>query len=261
LNLTSLKYSLLCPDLFKSFLKYFSTIFRSILFCCLIAESPLSADESPQTSSPLLYQAKYKAKIRGISLNLEEKFKALAGNQFEIDTSAKTFYASIHQRSLFTLEKGIPVPVLFESSQKILGSARDYKIKFEVGSAHYRKGDTKIDLEVPAGVQDILSVKLVLRNWLSERDGENEIEFPVVSKKKLKQYKFVVAEEEVLKISAGRFNAIKVEQIKAGKKSAIFWFAINWGYMLLKMEADDDGKSESMEIDSGIVDGRTMIGQ
>ncbi|MBV1959671.1 MAG: DUF3108 domain-containing protein [Pseudomonadales bacterium] len=258
--MTILNHCLRRPNLFKGALKYFNTIFRTILFCCLIAGSPLSADELLKTSSPLLYQAKYKAKIRGISLNLEEVFKALAGNQFEIDVSAKTFYASIHQRSLFTLEKNIPVPVLFASAQKILGSSRNYKIKFDAGSAHYRKGDTKIDLEVPAGVQDILSVKLVLRNWLSERTGETEIEFPVVSKKKLKQYKFVVAEEEVLQISVGRFNAIRVEQIKAGKKSAIFWFAIDWGYMLLKMEADDDGKSESVELDSGMVDGRTMIG-
>lgn len=208
------------------------------------------------------YLAQYKAKIRGISVNLEEQLKALSDNQFEIAVQAKTFYASFSQRSLFEFKNGIPDPVSFESAQKIFGNARSYQITFDDKSAHYKKGDTRIDLDVPAGIQDILSVKLVLRHWLAQRDSQskNEIEIPVVSKKKLKQYKFVVVGEQVIKTLAGSFNAIEVEQIKAGRKSATFWFAKDWSYMLLKMEADDDGKSESMKLSSGVVGERKIVG-
>ena len=245
----------------KQHLSPFSVFFQIILLSSLWISIPASFADSQQAALPVPYLAQYKAKIRGISINLEEQLKALSDNQFEITVQAKTFYASFNQRSLFEFENGIPDPVIFDSAQKIFGSARNYQIKFEDKSAHYKKGDTRIELEVPAGIQDILSVKLVLRHWLAQRDSQNEIEIPVVSKKKLKQYKFVVVGEQVIKTPAGRFNAIEVERIKAGKKLATFWFAKDWSYMLVKMEADDDGKSESMKLSSGVVDGRTMVGR
>lgn len=236
-------------------------VLRFLLLCFIALSASATAGDSPAFNTPPPYQAKYKAKMYGTSLTLKQELKQLANGQLQISSAAKTFYASFSQRSVFALEQGIPRPVTFDVQKKILSRDRgSYGIQFDVGQAHYKKGNTSVELSVPAGVQDILSVQFMLRNWLPK--GETEIEIPVVSKAKLKQYRFKITDEIMLQVPAGRFSAVKVERLDSPEKHDSYWFAKEWGYMLLKMEMPKGkGKIDYLELSSGVVGGRTMMGR
>lgn len=246
-----------------------SKLTRRFIMLCLVVAAILAptlaiADNSSASSAPIPptpYQASYKAKINGTSLTLKRTLKQLADGHIQITTTAKTFYASLSQRSVFELKQGVPSPLIFDHKQKMLGVERgSYAIQFEDEQAHYQKGDTRVELNITAGAQDILSVQFMLRNWLPK--GETEIEIPVVSRAKLKQYKFKISGETVLHLPAGRFNATKVERVDAPDKQGSYWFATDWNYMLLKMEMPDGkGKMDYLELSSGVVGGRRMVGR
>ncbi|MDF1643770.1 MAG: DUF3108 domain-containing protein [Pseudomonadales bacterium] len=251
--------------------RYFKNLklIQQFLMLCLVAIAILGptwaiADNSSASSAPIPptpYQASYKAKINGTFLTLKRTLKQLADGHIQITTTAKTFYASFFQRSVFELKQGVPSPLIFDHQQKMLGVERgSYGIQFEDEQARYQKGDTKVELNIPAGAQDILSVQYMLRNWLPK--GETEIGIPVVSRAKLKQYKFKITGEAVLNLPAGRFNAIKVERVDTPDKQGSYWFAKDWNYMLLKMEMPNGkGKTDYLELSSAVVGGRTMMGR
>ncbi|MBL4585267.1 MAG: DUF3108 domain-containing protein [Pseudomonadales bacterium] len=219
----------------------------------------LHAEQATVLDKPLLYQAEYDAKMYGSHVTVRQNLSQLADGNYEVLVAAKAFYGSYRQRSVFALESGMPKPMHFHVEQKMIGMSRSkkYDTTFKPGMAHFKKRKSSADIKVPDDVQDILSVQLLLRRWLSE--GEKDVEFPVLSKAKLKQYRFKVVEEAVLQIPAGRFNAVKVARIGASKTYGNFWFAKDWDYMLLKVESlKGKGKIESMEFRSGVIGGQKI---
>lgn len=237
----------------------FALFFMSVAI--VLTPFPSAADQPLSAATPLPYQAQYNARIKGLHLEAYQGLRQLANGQYEIATNASAFYIALSQRSVFTLEQGIPRPINFDLSQKLLGiNSRTYSIRFDGALAHYLAGSNQIDIPIPAGTQDVLSIQYMLSRWLAK--GETEIQLPVVSRSKLKQYRFKITDETMLQVPAGRFNAIKVERIDDPQKRDIYWFAKDWDYMLLKMETHrGNGKADYLELSSGVVGGRRMVGR
>lgn len=192
---------------------------------------------------------------------MNRSLRRMSSGLFEMKIEAKAFFAKFSQRSLFALDYGTPNPVIFNVSQKILGvsDGKKYEIQFGKKLASYNKKGTSVEIDVTPGTQDILSVQYMLRQWLKE--GETEVVVPVVSKSNLKQYHFKITDRSAIQVPAGRFNAVKVERMGPTQSYGSFWFATDWDFMLLKTVADGDkGKIERMELRSGVIGGKPMVG-
>ncbi|CCU72665.1 DUF3108 domain-containing protein [Thalassolituus oleivorans] len=241
-------------------------MFRSILLMCgfgLLAVMPLTfADDTPtktsetnvattptpvsQTLTPfkISYRSEWHVGWFSFDIDASRTLKKLDNGEWELVFDAEASVASLRETSQFTFVDGRILPNAYKYRASGLIDEDDRTLTFKANDQTVFS-DEKNKLYTDQWQDDIQdNITYMLQASVDLASGQTEFEYPVFEKKNSKPFRFKVVGEEVLKTPAGKFRAVKVEQLRSDKRRQIFaWFAIDQHYALIRMTDKKDGKT------------------
>lgn len=158
---------------------------------------------------------------------------------FDADTRA----AALQETSEFVVNQGQIQPLFYRYRASGLFNEDDRTLDFAPADkkVHDREKMKVYSQAWSNSVQD--NQTYMLQAALDLGQGQQALSYEVFEKKRSKPFNFRVIGEEVLETPAGRFNAVKVQQIRKDKNREIFaWFAKDKHYVLLKLVDRKKGK-------------------
>ena len=133
----------------------------------------------------------------------------------------------------------IPKNYLFNQSRR--SKSRVDKAEFSGRNAVGSYKDTPYNVVIPIGTQDRASLELVLARDIAQ--NKSRLQYNVLERGKIKQYKFQKMGNEQIKTPAGVFTATKVKVVRAGKKrETVFWLAKKIDYLPVKVKHTEKGE-------------------
>jgi len=229
---------------------------RSLALLTLLCFSLFTkADEAPKKLTP--HEATYSAKItKGLNLNgsASRKLTSLPDGSWEYTFDVETLFATIQERSRFTLNGDQPSSTEYHYalSGRLIRD-REQHIVFDSDkrtlTEHYR--DKNWALTYPVDTLDRLNYQLKLQ--MDVALGLQEMDYQVIHKGKLRQYKFKVKGKELIETSLGKREAIIVEKIRESGKAreTTLWFDTGSPYPLLRMiQTEENGDKYEINIET-----------
>ena len=119
------------------------------------------------------------------------------GDSWVLETNASALFASLSERSLFTLNPQIQ-PQQYHFKRKVLGKKRQADLSFDWqrGEVTNNVNDKPWKMAIQPGILDKLSVQLQLR--LDLKAGKKTLEYQVADGGHTKTYRFAVEGEELI---------------------------------------------------------------
>jgi hypothetical protein len=155
-------------------------------------------------------------------------------------------------------ENGQVRPLEYRYKRRGLGRNRDTGLDFDWkrGTVTNLQGDTW-GLEKTEGVQDKLSYQIQLQKDIME--GRKELAYQIAQNDHLRSYRFEIVGKEVLDTPLGKVNTVKIMRSrKDSDRSTYAWLAKDWHYLLARMQQEEDGESQSINISRARVNGKTI---
>jgi hypothetical protein len=214
------------------------------------------------TTEPIIFNADYKANIKGFAVSANRTLKRLENGQLELLFTATSWAANLEESSIFEWNDGLIQPLSYHYHQSAFGKKRQRKLNFNADKNTIdsdNDGDTRI-IEQTTHTLDTLNYQLQLQQDLLA--NKSDLQYIVANKGSLKQYRFEAQGEEVIETNSGSLNTIKVKVIREGKnKITYIWFAKNWGYLLARLEQYNGEKQTlSIDLDTATVNGIAVTG-
>jgi len=225
------------------------TLTRITTGSLLVAALSVSAVTASAASSPSLqpYQARYTLDwASGVSFS-GDAIRSLQkdGDNWVLETNASAMFASLSERSSFTLSPQIQ-PQRYNFKRKVLGKKRTAQLDFDwqSGQVTNNVNDKPWKMAVTPGVLDKLSVQLQLR--LDVKAGKEKLEYQVADGGKMKTYRFVVEGKESITTPAGTFEAIKISRDRGANSSrkTWIWLAPELDYLIVKIHQKEKADKE-----------------
>jgi hypothetical protein len=159
---------------------------------------------------------------------------------------------NLTQRSTFRIVEGRVVPDHFHGDDGSAGSKRDSDVTFDwtAGRATGVAEERKVDIPIPPGLQDGMSVQAALMNELLK--GRLPARFDMLDKDQVKDYLYERRGSETVETKVGRVEAEIFSSRRPGSdRGTWFWCAPSLGYLPVKVERRNGDKIEwSMAIQS-----------
>jgi len=227
----------------------------------LKAASP-AVVSSIKITEPIVFNADYKASIKGFAVSANRTLKHLDNGQFELLFTATSWAANLEESSIFEWNKGQIKPLSYRFHQSAFGKKRQRTLSFNTDQntiSSDNDGDIRV-IEQTTHTLDTLNYQLQLQQDLIA--NKRDLQYIVANKGNLKKYRFEPQGEEVIETNFGSLNTVKVKVIREGKnKTTYIWFAKNWGYLLARLEQyNGDKQTLSINLDTATVDGITVTG-
>jgi hypothetical protein len=90
--------------------------------------------------------------------------------------------------------------------------------------------------------------------------GGKKFGYTLFRKGEFKQYQYRVVNSEIIHLDQGAFNAVQVERLEqSSSKKTKIWFAIDWDYIVLKMETFEDNSKKTMVLQHGKLNGNSIL--
>lgn len=234
------------------------------LTCALLALLlPLSlwADATPITA-PKNFEAVYKARYHGISITATRSLKTLADGSQKFTFHADSWLASLKETSLFRWREDNHIqPIRYQYSRKGLGRSREAVLDFDVSNNRVVNNVERRPwkMHVPDGVLDKLNYQLQIQADLLS--GKPLLQYKIADGGSLKEYAFEVMGEEVVKTSAGRFNAVKIRRLREDDdRTTTFWMARDWDYLIVRLQQKEDDSTYEIDLHEAVLDGKKVKG-
>ncbi len=211
------------------------------------------------------YELTYSAKYNGLNISAHRTLKQLENGKYEIHTTAESFFANIAETGVFEVDENTNIiNDSYQYRRNLLGKKKVEHLAYdrENNLAIYNAKDKqrKVDLsQVPGGVEPFsrLTYKLQIRRDLM--NNVDDLSYPVISRGKLKTYRFENAGEELVETSLGPIRAIRVNRIRDDKeRETTFWFAPELNYILVKLWQKEDDEEYQIILDQGSIDGQPL---
>lgn len=197
---------------------------------------------------PKAFQANYTVSKGSLSLgNLHASLKYTANNYHYHKYTKSTGLAAMltgikiteNADGIFSGENMTPQNYLFNQSRK--KKSRIDKAIFTNGQVAGSYKNKPYSLSVSPGTQDRASLELVLARDLAK--NKKDLNYTVVERGKLKNYKFQKLGYQKIKTSAGEFNAMKVKVVRdqSSKRETIFWLAKEVDFLPVKIRHTEKG--------------------
>lgn len=195
------------------------------------------------------YQVVYRGSNAGTShLDLVRS----TGSQWRYSSSNKArgifrlvFPGEIRQSSVLKIDQGEVRPLRFEADDGTDSTKRDIRLDFDWSRAR-ASGTAEqkpVDVTLPAGTQDSMSVQLAL--MLALQRGEHPENFTLLDKNELKTYLYREVGRESLTTPQGTFETVVWSSQRAGSSRVTrVWYAAELGYLPLKAQRLRDGREE-----------------
>jgi hypothetical protein len=212
---------------------------------------------------PLPFEAKYKAKYRGISVTAVRTLKTLEDGSQYYSFIADSLIADLAETSQFRWsDTDRVVPIRYTYERSVMGRERKAEVLFNWDKHKVTNNveDKPWQMSIPTDALDKLSYQIQLRADLI--NGKTPGVYAVADGGKLKQYRFEIVGEESLATRAGRFDVIKVRRLREEneERQTVIWFAKNWNYLVVRLQQEEDDKSYEIDMVSATLNGKPVKG-
>jgi hypothetical protein len=202
------------------------------------------------------YDVRYKGMNAGTT-HLDLKRDSQGVYTYESRANARgifriAFNDEITQTSWFVIVDGEVVPVRYQADDGSDDTDRDIRLEFD-WDAHRARGvaeDKKVEVELPAGAQDAMSIQAA--HLLDLKRGGQSMVYEMVDKDRVKEYDYKLEGTDRIKTAIGELDTViyRVER-RGSRRITRTWHAPSLGYLPVKGERLRDGKREfQMEIAS-----------
>jgi len=228
-----------------------------VMVSLLALNIPIQGSASPLAT----YSANYSAEFNGLEIKATNRIEELSPGQYRETFEARNILGKIDEEALFSLSEDHQIiPQQYSRKQSIMGVAREENQLFDWSNTllRYTKKGQMSEIPIIVGTLDMTTHKLQLRRDLQA--GKEIFSYPVISRKKLKQYTYEIVGAEVLETALGPLNTVKMQRVAAGeKRQTTIWFAVDWEHIIVKLMRIEDGESYFMDFIDGEINSNPVL--
>lgn len=227
------------------------------LFCCTSAVNTAIADPTP-------FRAVYRADYKGIPVSATgiRELQRTENNEFLFTSSAKSFFASVSEQSLFRWD-GRAIPLEYQYIRKGIGKNRNETVAFnwQDNTAGYLDRTHAI---VPGTLDKLLYQIQMREDLLSASGGDTwpDMHYQIADRRRVRNFDFKVVGEETIHTNIGEFNTIKaIRGREDQERKTTLWLTPDFGYLLVRLqqiEGDNDGFE--LLLKEALFDGKVVVG-
>ena len=205
------------------------------------------------------YKLTYAANLNGMDLDAERELR-VSGNQYRMITSAKNLLGSITEEGSFTLDdRGVIVDQGYEYERSIIGMKKTEELSYDrnSGVARYETKKKKRQVKLEGDYLNRLSYQVQLQRDLV--NGTTPLQYQVISRGRLKDYRFEILGEETIDTPLGPFDTVKVRRVREDDdRETVMWFAPALNYLLVQLWQSEDGDNHKLVIKDGIINNQPI---
>jgi hypothetical protein len=213
------------------------------------------------SAAPLPFTADYSASYNGMAVTATRQLERDSDGYRE-QLQLRSLLGSVTEQSLFTLQDDWPQPQSSVYSLSLLGLNREERQQFDWStlSVDYRRGDKQRTLAIKPNCLDITTHRLALVADL--RGGRKPLEYCVINRGKLKQYRYQALGEQRIDTPLGPLNTLHVERLREADetRSTELWLAIDWDLLLVRLHQFEDDEEYRLDLSSASIDGQKVAG-
>ena len=236
------------------------TLVLGIISCFSLAEAGVT--------DPSLYHAVYEADYKGLPISAKgiRKLEKNADGTFTLSSVATSFIAKFSESTRFKIEDGKFIPLHYEFHRSGIGKRRDAILDFnwQEKTVLNNVQSKPWTMSIPDNALDKLLYQLRMREDLiaAKRAGKPwpALSYQIADGGKMKEYRFEVLGEEVIKTPVGKLKTIKVERIRENKnRVTTFWLSPEYDFMLIKFrQMKENGSGFELNLKSAEFAGRKI---
>lgn len=238
------------------------SVLSTVSLCfLLLMTAPVYSDTHP-ISDPALqpYSLSYAATYNGMDINAKREL-TVESDRYTLSTSAKNLLSNITEQGGFLVEEnGTIIDQHYEYKRSILGIKKTEKLSYDrkSGIAKYKSKKKKRQVTLEDGYLNRLTYQIQLRRDLI--NGKSPLEYQVISRGRLKTYKFEIQGEETLETPLGNIKTVKVKRIrKDNDRETLLWFAPQWNYLLAQLwQREKGGEDYKIVLQQGSLNGAAL---
>lgn len=208
------------------------------------------------------YEATWKAGWFPITVDATRKLSKTEDGLWQLTFEAYSSIADLHEESQYSIVNNTVKPhhYRYKTSGFLSKKRRAQTFDWDKQQVWVPERDEWADYELTLGIQDNLSYQEQIR--LDLMAGKTEFSYEVAYKNRLKHYEFKVAKQGQTKTKQGLINTVEVTQEKENsKESTRIWFAIDYEYLLIKLETKQkNGDSNTISLKNATMGNRTLQG-
>ena len=205
-----------------------------------------------------LFENQYTARLYGFTITATSRLSAKGNDHYEFLFDADAILGSITETSDFTWN-GKVVPNNYSYVRTGMGKNRDYELQFDWQNKLVTnlQNHFALPLDSAQQIQDNLSYQIQLRQDLIA--GKNNFVYAITNGKKIHNYRFETAGEEVLDTPLGKVNTVKIKRIQTNDNRETYaWFAKDFQYLLVRLQQEENDSTYTINITKASLNGKTI---
>lgn len=225
---------------------------RTVSFITLFALCILGGNRV--TAEPTPFRAVYKADYKGLPVSAVaiRELRQIEDRKYLLSSSAKSFFTSVREQSIFTLDGQHLVPLEYQYKRTGIGKNREVILTFDRQAGKVTSELKPWELEITDQTLDKLLYQFKMREDLqnASQNGQAwpDMNYQVADERRIKSYNFKVTGEEFIDTPVGRIRTVKAVRIrKDGKRTTTFWLAPNYEFLLIRL-LQTEKKGEGFEL-------------
>ena len=213
------------------------------------------------------YTLTYKTTLKGIEIRSQRHLERTGKNTYKAHGKASLMFLGIEEYAQFSVVKGTQVVAQeYFYDRQGMSSSKDFHILFDWKNGRAVNQLRKDPWQIPIkqGMLDMLSHQEQLRLDAMAAGGlqtGTEFSYAIVKKEKISRYIYRITGSELIDTEAGTIDTIRIEKIEDDdERQTIVWLAKDWGYVIARLDHEEKGSTNRMELVGGSIDGRTVSG-
>lgn len=221
-------------------------------------------DESFNNEVPQEFDNRYQTKLVGFTVNVTNRLRAQGENQYELFLQAEAKLGTITETSqlYWDEKKQVFVPLHYTYLRRSFGRNKKLSLVFdwEKNLLVNQTENKSWPLGEAVNVQDKLSYQVQMQQDLLQ--GKKDFVYQVADKNGLQAYEFTLLGEAQLTSPIGDLASVVLKRTHGnGKRVTTAWLAKQWGYLLLRLEHQEKGKTSVLDIQSASIGGKKVEGK
>lgn len=231
-------------------------IFTFASLVCMTGHASQIDPAKPKVADPMPivdFELNYDANFNGMRIKAVHTLTQPNKGQYKEFFKAKGVLGSVTETELFEIisdEQIVPIENIYQRS--VIGSKRTEVQTYDWTNQQVTHTKSKKITTIPLqlGYLDSMSHKQQLRRDLAA--GKDVLTYAVISRGKLKQYRYDVVADEVLTTPIGPLDTRLIQRISDdGKTTTKVWLAKDWDFIMIKLERSEKGDTQEMQFTGG----------
>jgi len=189
------------------------------------------------------YHSEYQLGWFSFDIEATRRLTKLSDDRWSLSFTAEASIASLKEYSEFTFNNDLITPAEYRYRASGMVSDDDRTLLFVQGPGIIKdlESGKTINGEWQDGLQD--NMTYMLQGSVELAKGAQSFSIPVFETRRTKKKEFRVVAREKIKVPAGEFEAIRIEQVRKNKDRELSaWFAVAPGYPMIRLSDKKNGK-------------------